>query len=111
LVSGEGPQLDDSLLHVVLEEVPLQTDVFSLLADQAILGVQDGALVVFLDGGGFGDGGVKDLPHKLAEVESLLGGVTRRVILGFTSGLGHTSMLFGHVADGPACEGEKIART
>jgi hypothetical protein len=34
-------------------------------------------LVVLPDGGGFGDGGVEDLPHKLAEVESLLGGVNR----------------------------------
>jgi hypothetical protein len=51
-------------------------------------------LVVLPDGGGFGDGGVQYLPHKLAEVESLLGGVSRRVVLGFTSGLGHTSMLF-----------------
>jgi hypothetical protein len=80
-VSGEVPQLDGSLLHVVLEEVPLQTDVFSLLADQGILGVRDDALVVLPYGGGFGDGGVEDLPHKLAEVESLLGGVSRRVVL------------------------------
>jgi hypothetical protein len=57
LVSGEAPQLNGSLLHVVLEEVPLQTDVFSLLADQGILGVRDGALVVLPNGGGFGDGG------------------------------------------------------
>jgi hypothetical protein len=48
---------------VVLEEVPLQTDVFSLLADQCILRVRDGALVVLPNGGGFGDGGVEDLPH------------------------------------------------
>jgi hypothetical protein len=47
----------------------------------------------------------------LAEVESLLGGVSRRIVLGFTSGLGHTSILFGLVADGPASEGEEIART
>jgi hypothetical protein len=56
------PQLDGSLVHVVLEEVPLQTDVFSLLVDQGILGVRDGALVVLPYGGGFGDGGVEDLP-------------------------------------------------
>jgi hypothetical protein len=62
-------------------------------------------LVVLRDGGGFGDGGVEDLPHKLAEVESRLGGVNRREVFGFTSGLGHTSLLFGLVADGPACEG------
>jgi hypothetical protein len=111
LVSGEIPKLDGSLLHVVLEEVPLQTDVFSLLADQGIPGVRDGALVVFLDGGGFGDGGVEDLLHKLGEVESLFGGVSRRVTLGFTSGLGYTRLLFGLVADGPASEGEDIART
>jgi hypothetical protein len=29
------------------------------------LGVRNGALVVLQDGGGFGDGGVEDLPHKL----------------------------------------------
>jgi hypothetical protein len=43
-------------------------------------------------------------------VESLLGGVSRTLILGFTRGLGHTGLLFGHVADGPASEGEEIAR-
>jgi hypothetical protein len=42
-------------------------------------------LVVLLDGGGVGDEGIEDLPHKLAEVESLLGGVNRRVILIFIS--------------------------
>jgi hypothetical protein len=36
--------------------------------------------------------GVEDLPHKLAEVESLLGGVSRKAVLGFTSGLGHTCL-------------------
>ena len=77
LVSGEVPQLDGSLLHVVLEEVPLHTDVFSLLADQGIPRVRDGALFVLPDGGGFGDGSVEDLPHMLPEVESLLGGVSR----------------------------------
>jgi hypothetical protein len=41
---------------VVLEEVPLHVDVFSLLANQGIMGVRDGALVVLPDGGGFGDG-------------------------------------------------------
>ena len=77
LVSGEVSQLDGSLLHMVLEEVPFQTDVFGLLADQGVLGVRDGALVVLPDGGGFGDGGVEDLPHKLPAVESLLGGISR----------------------------------
>jgi hypothetical protein len=61
-------------------------------------------LVALLDGGGFGDGGVEDLPHKLPEVESLLGGVSRRVVLGFTSGLGQTSLMFGLVVDGSASE-------
>jgi hypothetical protein len=94
LVSEEVPQLDGSLLHMVLEEVPLETDVLGLLADQGILGVRDGALNVLPDGGGFGEGGFENLSHKLAEVESLLGGVSHIVVLGFTSGLGHTSMLF-----------------
>jgi hypothetical protein len=75
--------------------------VFSLLADQGILEGRDGALVVLLYGDGFGDGGVEDLPHELVEVESLLGRVSRRVVLGDASGLGHTSQLFGLVADGP----------
>jgi hypothetical protein len=44
-------------------------------------------------------------------VESLLGGVGRRVVLGFASGLGHTSLLFGLVDDGPASERAEIART
>jgi hypothetical protein len=47
----------------------------------------------------------------LAEVEFLLDGASRRVVLGFTSGLGHTSLLFELVTDGPASEGEEIART
>jgi hypothetical protein len=42
----------------------------------------------------------------LPEVESLLGGVNCRVVPGFTRGLGHTSLLFGLVLDGPASEGE-----
>jgi hypothetical protein len=29
-------------------------------------------LVVLPNGGGFGDGDVEDLPHKLAEVESIV---------------------------------------
>jgi hypothetical protein len=47
----------------------------------------------------------------LEEMETLLGGVNRGVVLGFTSGLGHTSMLFGLVANGPASESDEIART
>jgi hypothetical protein len=90
---------------VVFEIVPLHTDVFGRLADQGILGVRNGALVVLPYGGGFGDGGVEDLPHKLSEVGSLLGGVNRKVVLGFTRGLGRTSMLLGLVAYyGPASE-------
>jgi hypothetical protein len=84
---------------------------FGLLADQGILIVRNGALAVLPDGGGFGDGGVDDLLHELPEVESLLSGVSRRVVLGFTRGLGHTSLLFGLVADGPASESEEVART
>jgi hypothetical protein len=99
------------MLHVVLEEVPLLTDVFSLFAEQGILKVRDDALAVLLDGGGFGDGGVEDLPHNLAEVESFLGGVSRRVILGFTRGLSHARLLLGLEADRPASESEEIART
>jgi hypothetical protein len=68
-------------------------------------------LVVLPNSGGFGDGGVEDLPHKLPEVESLLGGISRRVVISFTRGLGHTCMLFGLVTDGPASEGEEIVRT
>jgi hypothetical protein len=44
----------------------------------------------------------------LAEVEFLLGGVRRGVVLGFTSGLGHTSLLFGLW---PASDSEEVART
>jgi hypothetical protein len=68
-------------------------------------------LVVLPDGDGFGDEGVEDLPHTLAEVESFLGSVSRTVVLGFTSALGHASLLFGLAADGPASESEEIART
>jgi hypothetical protein len=42
-------------------------------------------------------------------MESLLGGVSRRVVLGFTRGLSHTSLLFGLVTSWPASEGEEIA--
>jgi hypothetical protein len=45
----------------------------------------------------------------LPEVESLLGGVRRRVVLDFIRGLSHTSLLFGLVTDWPASEGEEIA--
>jgi hypothetical protein len=79
----EVPQLDGSMVHVVLEEVPLLTIVFNILAGQGIMGV----------------------PHNLAEVESLLGGVSRRVIFGFTSGLGRTSLLFILVAGGARVQG------
>jgi hypothetical protein len=68
-------------------------------------------LVVLPIGGGFGDGGVEDLSHKLPEVEFVPGGISRTVVLGFTRGLGHTCLLFGLVAYGPASEGEEIART
>jgi hypothetical protein len=47
------------------------------------LGVRDGALVLIPYGGGFGGGSVEDLPHNLAEVESLLAGVSRKVMLSF----------------------------
>jgi hypothetical protein len=68
-------------------------------------------LVVLPSGGGFGDGGVEDLPHKFPEVESLLGDISRRVVPALTRGLGHICLLFGLVTDGPASEGEEIART
>jgi hypothetical protein len=66
-------------------------------------------LVVLPYGGGFGDRRVEDLSHRLAEVESLLGGASRRVTLSFTSGLGHTRLLFILVAYGSASEGKDIA--
>jgi hypothetical protein len=56
------------MLHVVYQEVPLQADVFCLLADQCVMGVSDSVLVVLPYGGGSGGGGVEDLPHELAEV-------------------------------------------
>jgi hypothetical protein len=57
------------------------------------LGVRDGALNVLPYGGGCsGNGDIEDLPHKLVEVESLLGGVCRRVIFSLTGGLGSTSL-------------------
>jgi hypothetical protein len=59
--------------------VPLEADVFGLLADQGVLRASYGALVVLLHGGCSGDGFVEDLPHKLAKVESLLCGVRCRV--------------------------------
>jgi hypothetical protein len=61
-------------------------------------------LVVLPDGGGSGDEGVEDLPHKLAEVESLLGGVSRGVILIITSWPGDTRLLHGLAANGSASE-------
>jgi hypothetical protein len=69
------------MFHVVLKEVPLYTDMFGVLADQGVLGVCDCALAVLPYGGCSGDGFVEDLPHKLAEVESLLGGVCRKIVL------------------------------
>jgi hypothetical protein len=69
------------MFHVVLEEVPLHTDVFDLLVDQGVLGVYDRALVILPYGGCFSDVFVEDLPLELAKVESLLGSVRRTVIL------------------------------
>jgi hypothetical protein len=65
--------------------------VFGLLANQGVLGVRDGALVVLLDGGGSGDGGVEDPPNKLADVDFLLGGV----LFSLASGLSDACMLLG----------------
>jgi hypothetical protein len=84
--------------------------VFGLLADQGILGVRDGTLVVLPDGGCSGDGGVEDLPHTLAKVESLFGGVCRRIVINLPSGLGDASLLRGLVVDNTAAEGEQVAR-
>ena len=42
-------------------------------------------------------------------MESLLGGVSHIVVLGFTRGSSHTSLMFGLVTDGPASEGGEIA--
>jgi hypothetical protein len=89
---------------VVLKEVPLHADVFGLLAGQGILGVRDGALVVLPHGGCSGDGSVENLPRKLAEVESLLGGVCRREVFNIASEMGDASMLIGLVDDMTAVE-------
>jgi hypothetical protein len=48
LISGEIHEPDCPMFHVVLEEVPLHTDVFGLLVDQGVRGVCDCALVVLL---------------------------------------------------------------
>jgi hypothetical protein len=56
------------LFRVVFQEVPLHADVFGLISNQCALGVSDSALVVIPYGYGFGDWGVEDLPHELAEV-------------------------------------------
>jgi hypothetical protein len=79
--------------------------------DQEIFGVRDGALVVLTYGGCFGDGGVEDVPHKLAEVESLLGGVFRRALFSLTCGLGDTCLLLGLLAHRTAVECKQLART
>jgi hypothetical protein len=60
---------------VALKEVQLKADVLGLLADQGVMRVSDGALVVLPYGGCSADGFVEDLPHEMAKVEFLLGGV------------------------------------
>jgi hypothetical protein len=97
------------MFHVVLKEVPHHADAFGLLADQGILGVGDGTLVILPNGGCSGDGGVEDLPHKLAEVESVLGGICRRVVFSLSSGLGDASLLLGLEADMTAAECKQVA--
>jgi hypothetical protein len=67
-------------------------------------------LVVFPDGGCSVDGFVEDLPHKLAIVESLLGGVYSRVVLCLASGLGDASLLLSLVADMASVECKQVAR-
>jgi hypothetical protein len=98
------------MFHVVLKEVPLHTDVFGLLGDQGILGVRDGALVFPQDGGCSGDGSVEDIPHKLAEVESLLIGGVYRVVFRLASELSDTYVLLGLVADMTATECKQVPR-
>jgi hypothetical protein len=51
------------VFHVILQEMPLQADVFGLLVDQCVQRVSDGALVVLPYGGGSSDGGFEDIPH------------------------------------------------
>jgi hypothetical protein len=99
------------MFHVVLEEVPLHADVLDLLSNQGILGIRDGTLVVLSYRVCSSDGGVEDLPHKLAKLESLLGGVCRRVVLRLIGGLGDTCTLLGLVADGTAAKCKQVART
>jgi hypothetical protein len=73
------------------------------------MGVSDGALVVLPYGGSFGDGGAEDLPHELAEVDSLLGGVRYIVVFSFASGLCDASLLLGLVTDRAAATCEQLA--
>jgi hypothetical protein len=55
------------MFDVVLKEVPLRADVFSLLAYQGGVRVSDGALIVLPYGGSSINGFVENLPHELAK--------------------------------------------
>jgi hypothetical protein len=96
---------------VVLKEVPLSSDLLGLLADQGILRVRDDALVVLPNGDCSGDWGIEDLPHKLMEVESLLGGICRILAFSRTCGMDDTRLLLGLVVDMTAVGCKQVART
>jgi hypothetical protein len=54
-------------------------------------------------------GALKTPPRTLAKVESLRGGVCRRVVFSLTSGLGDTCLLLRLVADRSAVECKHVA--
>jgi hypothetical protein len=63
--------------------------------------------LVVLPNGGF----VEDLPHKMAKVEALLGGVCCKVVLGLLYGLSDARLLLRLVVDMTSAECKHTART
>jgi hypothetical protein len=74
------------------------------------LRISDCALVVLSDDGRSEDGFGEDLPHMLAEVETLLGGVCCKVVLCLARGMGVESMLL-RLVDMTSTECKQVART
>jgi hypothetical protein len=75
------------------------------------MGVRDRTSAILPDGGCSGDGGVEGLPHKLAEVESLIVGVCRREVFSLSSGKSDACLLLGLVDVRTTAECKKVART
>jgi hypothetical protein len=85
---------------VVLHEVEVETNVFGFVAHQCVIRVSNGALVVFLDGGGVGGWDALDLAKQVADVNGLSCCVSNRIVFGLTCRLRKVCLLSHAAAHG-----------